>query len=223
MKDNQKLITGLEYVISVVEINLQGFYNMNKYNECVFGVNFGHKYKQYFWSARKVIQFARDVFGIELGLDGFNSLHYTQGLTPQEASVIKLFTTACDNVEPHTCLISKEDWLEVAKNTLESLKQDNTGIQRMTITSKIVENTSLDTPKEVKFPVLAQLNNSKKVVLFISEREGVVLVEGEGIREYPVGLFCDCWVDVTNKDCWTILPNDVSIVLSNNNQLGDLS
>lgn len=65
--------------------------------------------------------------------------------------------------------------------------------------------------KDIKFPVLMEGINSKRVVLFNGEREGVVLLKGTDSKY--IGYYSDNWLECTNTDYWK--PFNGIIELSN--------
>jgi hypothetical protein len=71
--------------------------------------------------------------------------------------------------------------------------------------SEIVISSSI---KETKFPLIAESIISKTVVLFVSKKEGTVLVQGNGSN--VVGEFYDGFPSCTLANIWKIL-NQVTI------------
>jgi hypothetical protein len=71
--------------------------------------------------------------------------------------------------------------------------------------TEIVESKSI---KENKFPLIAKSIKNKVVVLFISPKEGTVLIQGDGA--YEMGHFNDTFASCTLDHIWEIL-NEVTI------------
>lgn len=62
---------------------------------------------------------------------------------------------------------------------------------------------------ESRFPILAKLVDSNKVVLFTSLKTGVVLIPD---NDHKVGDTAD-WVDVDKPEIWEVLPGGTEVRL----------
>lgn len=76
----------------------------------------------------------------------------------------------------------------------------------------IIPTLNNDVYPSIHEPVLAKINDSDTIVLFTGTTSGTVLTEGTGI--YYLGDYRKDWININDKETWTILPKGSQIILT---------